>query len=83
MSNMKTASIRLVQHRLSEVLSWVESGEEVAVTRRDRVVARIVPPRRTQKPKIDFAARLKAIYPKELPAAQSASALIIAERDER
>jgi antitoxin (DNA-binding transcriptional repressor) of toxin-antitoxin stability system len=28
---MKTATIREMQHNLSEVLSWVERGEEVQV----------------------------------------------------
>jgi len=83
MSNMKTASVRVVQHRLSEVLAWVEAGEEVAVTRRDRVVAKIVPVENARKPKIDFEARLKAIFPRQLPASRSASRLIIRERDER
>jgi antitoxin (DNA-binding transcriptional repressor) of toxin-antitoxin stability system len=80
---MKTASVRVVQHRLSEVLSWVESGEEVEVTRRDKIVAKIVPAGNRGKPRIDFAARLKAIYPKDLPPSRSLSKLIAGERDER
>jgi prevent-host-death family protein len=43
MANMKTASVRKVQHHLSEVLRWVERGQEVGITRRNRIVARMVP----------------------------------------
>ena len=38
MLDMKTASIRDVQHRLSKVLAWVEKGEEVQITRRNKPV---------------------------------------------
>ena len=34
MLDMKTASVRDVQHHLSRVLAWVEQGEEVQITRR-------------------------------------------------
>ena len=44
MLHMKTATVRQVQHNLSEVLSWVEQGEEVRVLRRKQVVARLLPP---------------------------------------
>ena len=30
--------------RLGQLLDWVESGEEVQITRRGKVVARLVPP---------------------------------------
>ena len=31
--------------RLGQLLDWVEAGEEIIITRRGRVVARLVPPR--------------------------------------
>jgi len=43
MLDMKTASVREVQHHLSKVLAWVEKGEEVQITRRNKPVAKIVP----------------------------------------
>jgi prevent-host-death family protein len=43
MLDMKTATVRQIQHHLSEVLRWVEDGQEVRITRRGRVVAKIVP----------------------------------------
>jgi prevent-host-death family protein len=30
--------------RLGQLLDWVEAGEEIVITRRGRVVARLVPP---------------------------------------
>ncbi len=33
------------KNRLSELLSLAEGGEEIAITRRGKVVARLVPPR--------------------------------------
>ncbi len=61
---MKTASVREIQHHLSRVLEWVEGGEEVEVTRRKKVVARIVPaedPEKKQPEWPDFEARLKEL----------------------
>ena len=43
MSYMKTASVREVQHNLAAVLDMVSRGQEIAVTKRGRVIARIVP----------------------------------------
>jgi len=43
MYNMKEANIRHLQHHLSEVIDEVEHGEEVVITRRNRVIARIIP----------------------------------------
>ncbi len=30
--------------RLGQLLDWIEAGEEIAITRRGKVVARMVPP---------------------------------------
>lgn len=43
MSNMKTASIREVQHGLADILEQVRRGEVVRVTHRGEVVAEIAP----------------------------------------
>jgi prevent-host-death family protein len=60
---MKTASVREVQHNLAAVLDIVSRGQEIAVTKRGRVIARIVPARaragRVQWP--DSAARMKRL----------------------
>lgn len=51
------------QHNLSRVLREVESGHEVAITRRKKVVARLLPPSpegQVQFP--DFAARARRTW---------------------
>ena len=61
---MKTASLRHLQHHLSEVIRWVDHGEEVLVTRRNRVIARLVPASPSEKTDIawpDFAKRANRI----------------------
>jgi antitoxin (DNA-binding transcriptional repressor) of toxin-antitoxin stability system len=40
---MKTATVREVQHGLARILFDVQRGQEFAVTKRGKVVARIVP----------------------------------------
>lgn len=61
-NNMKTATVRMVQHNLSQVLSWVERGEEVRVLRRKKIVARLLPPEPSLPPPPDFVGRAKAIW---------------------
>jgi prevent-host-death family protein len=41
---MKTFSIMEAQHNLSRVLREVAAGHEVGITRRKKLVARLVPP---------------------------------------
>jgi len=43
MSNMKTATVREVQHGLARVLARVQTGQEIAVTKHGKIIARIVP----------------------------------------
>ena len=44
--NMKTASVRQIQHHFSEVLKWIDAGHEVIVTSRNREVAKITSSRK-------------------------------------
>ncbi len=41
---MNDIAIFEAKNRLSELIKRVESGEEIAITRRGKVVARLVPP---------------------------------------
>ena len=84
MFNMKKATIRQVQHRFSEVMKWVEDGEEVVILRRDRVVARIVPPgRASEVPKWpDFTGRARRIWDKRVRG-KPLSRIISEDRNER
>jgi len=85
MFHMKIATVRDVQHHFRKVLAWVEKGEEVLVTRRNKSVARLVPsnpaiPSSVALP--DFAGRARAIWGTPLKGA-SLSMAILAEREER
>jgi prevent-host-death family protein len=81
---MKTASVRQVQHHLSEVLRWVEDGQEVTITRRGRVVARIVPvnEKRQAVRWPDFMRRSTEIWGKRVRG-KPVSRIIIEDRKER
>jgi len=65
MIHMKTATVRQLRTEFPKVLAWVNAGEEVAITRRRKIVANLTPagdaPRRKlERP--DFSARLRQIY---------------------
>ena len=84
MLDMKTASVRDVQHHLSKVLAWVEKGEEVQITRRNKPVAKIVPAE-AQGTRIDlpaFAARARQIWG-EAPVGKSLAQTVVDDRKER
>lgn len=60
---MKTATVRQIRHDFGTVLNWVEDGEQVAISKRGKVVALLTPPPaaksvRTRK-RPDLAARLR------------------------
>ena len=59
---MKTATIRQVRHDFSTVLDWVSEGEQVAISKRGKIVALLSPPSVVKPParkRVDLAARLK------------------------
>ena len=41
---MRTTTVRELRNNYAQVLKWVAKGEEVEVTRRGKVVAKVVPP---------------------------------------
>ncbi len=84
MANMKTANVRKVQHHLSEVLRWIEAGQEVAITRRNRIVARMIPASAPRHPvKLpDFVKRAKSIWGNRLKG-KPVSHIIIEDRADR
>jgi antitoxin (DNA-binding transcriptional repressor) of toxin-antitoxin stability system len=62
---MKSASVRDLRHHFANLLIWIKEGQEIKITMRRRVVARLVPERAQKKaaPKMpDFARRLKKIH---------------------
>lgn len=78
---MRKASIADAQHHLSRILMYVDQGEEVLLTRRNRVVAKIVPTctNAPQLPK--FSQRAREIFGE--PNGAMISELIAEDREER
>jgi prevent-host-death family protein len=79
---MRTATVRQVRHDFGTVLKLVEDGEEIAITKRGHVVARLCPPPRSRPHKAtmpDFAARLKRTFGNKVLPATGAD-LVAADR---
>lgn len=76
---MRTASVRQLRTEFPKVLAWINAGEEVAITRRRKIVANLTPAGDAPKKKPalpDYRARLRAIYgDKVIPAAVMADLL--------
>jgi len=51
---MKTATVRTLRNEYAKLLRRVETGEEIAISRRGRIVARLVPAR-SGGTKVDWA----------------------------
>ena len=77
-------SIREARQRLSHLLKAVEQGEEVEITRRGRVVARLTRPEEPPKEIAGTRAEERQALRDSLPPSQTSSAELIRElRDER
>jgi antitoxin (DNA-binding transcriptional repressor) of toxin-antitoxin stability system len=79
---MRTATVRDLRYHFPEIENQLQEGEEIQITKRKRVIARLVPERPKAGPALpDFLTRLKEIYgAKKLKV--SGAELIRAERDE-
>jgi len=53
---MKTATVRDLRNRYADVLGWLETGEDVAIRRRGRIVARLVPESEAVASRVDWSA---------------------------
>jgi len=63
MYHMKKATVRDLRYRFREVESLLREGEEIQITKRKRVIAKLVPPTTAVPVPIpDFLSRLKKIY---------------------
>lgn len=59
---MKRATIRDLRYNFAKIEDLLASGEEVLITRRKHVIARILPAVQTERPPWpDFAGRLKRL----------------------
>ena len=83
MHHMGKATVRDLRYRFPEVEAMLQEGEAIQVTKRNKVIARLVPERPSGVPSTPpFATRLAKIFgTKKL--AISGARLIRAERDER
>lgn len=61
MYRMKKASVRDLRYRFSEIERLLQQGEELEITRRKQVIARLLPVRPLVR-RPDFLARLRQIY---------------------
>jgi len=63
MYHMKKASVRDLRYEFKKIERLLQQGEEIQITKRRRVIARLVP-EGTEAPKEipDFLARLRTIY---------------------
>lgn len=74
---MKTTTVRDLRNNYAKVLLWVAKGEEVEVTRRGKVVAKVIPPA-AAKTKVDWeqsAALNRSAWSTRLSANESAAVL--------
>lgn len=63
MYHMKQASVRDLRYAFKKIERLLHQGEEVQITKRRRVIARLVPESTEAAKKIpDFLARLRSIY---------------------
>jgi prevent-host-death family protein len=87
MLDMKTATVREVQHKLSRVLARVKRGEEITITKRGKAVARLVPTAvaageaKAEWP--DFVGRMKRLFPDGPPPGKPTSEVVMELREER
>lgn len=79
---MKTATVRDLRNRFPRLAAWVADGESVDITRRGRVVARLVPPVPARKPKLvkpDIMAQLKETWGERVFSAKEVAEMRAAE----
>ena len=61
---MIKASVREIQHNLKAVLKYLDHGDEILITRRNKVIAKIIPESEfLEKEMPDFFGRAKTIFP--------------------
>jgi antitoxin (DNA-binding transcriptional repressor) of toxin-antitoxin stability system len=67
MYHMKSVSVRDLRYDFKKVERLLEEGDEIQITKRRSVIARIVPEPRRPAPLPDFLGRLRAIYGDTVP----------------
>ena len=73
MYHMRKASVRDLRYAFKKIERLLHEGEEIQITKRRRVIARLVPERASRKKGVpDFLARLRLIYGEKLLAVTGA-----------
>jgi antitoxin (DNA-binding transcriptional repressor) of toxin-antitoxin stability system len=81
MYHMKKASIRDLRYRFSVIEELLRQGQEIQITKRKRVIARLLPPEPAAPVQMpDFMARMKKIFGKKRMKVSTAE-LLAAERE--
>ena len=63
MNHMRRASVRDLRYRFKKIERLLHQGEEIQITKRRRVIARLVPETLRSAAQVpDFLARLHSIY---------------------
>jgi len=63
MNHMKQATVRDLRYRFPEIEARLREGDEIQITKRKRVIARLVPVKRLRRRRTpDFLAMLREIY---------------------
>ncbi len=62
MYHMKKASVRDLRFNFKRIERLLKAGEEVEVTKRNRVIARLVPATTTRPEMPDFMGRMRAMF---------------------
>ena len=80
MHHMRRATVRDLRYHFREVESLLREGEEIQITKRRRVIAKLIPTKPTDPSRaLDLLARLKKIY-KNKPLKVTGADLISRER---
>lgn len=79
--HMKTATVRDLRYRFPEIEARLREGEEIQISKRKRVIARLVPERQASRVAWpDFFARLQKMYGRKRLTLSGAE-LLAQERD--
>jgi antitoxin (DNA-binding transcriptional repressor) of toxin-antitoxin stability system len=80
MYHMKTATVRDLRYRFTEIESRLSKGEEIAIRKRKQVIARLVPVRPKPEAYPDFAARQRKIFGDKI-VCRTGAELVASDRD--
>ena len=82
MYHMKTVSVRDLRYDFKKVERLLRQGDEIQITKRRKVIARLTPERSERPPLPDFLARMRANYGDKVFEVSGAD-LISADREDR